>query len=285
MASWMQHLVRTVVRPVGGTQKPMSRVKLFTLLALALAAICIAPVARADTFTFNVDYCTNPCLGGTASANNGGTVTVTQSGTNIVDVKVALNNLVFHDQGLESFAFNISGNPTLTFITTGALANGDIKLISGGGSTWTFSQPAGNTDGAGSTFGYSLDCAGGAGACTGSPSTLEFAIDYTGLTPLSLETRSGANGTTTNVDFAANVSAGGGACTGMIGAGNGTAQSTPFTAHSGSTACGGTSTTPEPTSILFFGTGLLVAGGALRKKFSSLRQVLDGREWVDGDPL
>ena len=171
---------------------------------------------------------------------------VTQAAANIVDVLVTLNSLLFHDQGLESFAFNIIGNPTLTLVT-GTLANGDIKIINAGGSAWTFSQPAGNTDGAGKTFGYSLDCTGGAGACTGSPSTLEFQVDVTGLTPTSFETLTGSSGTT-NVDFAANVSANGGACTGMIEAGNGTGQSMPQTTNSG-TPCTRSSAVPEPTSI------------------------------------
>jgi hypothetical protein len=237
-----------------------------------MAALVAVPSAFADFFTFNADYCSNPCLGGVPASNNGGTVTLTQMGSGIVDVVVALAaGLHFHDQGLESFAFNITGNPALT-LTTGALAAGNIKVISGGGGTWTtFDQPAGNTDGAGSTFGYALDCTAGAGSCAGSPSTLEFEVDSSGLTPLSFETRTGSSGTT-NVDFAANVSAGGGACTGMVGAGNGTNQSTPVTTNKSTTICsggvisGGGGTVPEPSSIILFGTVLVGITAFWRKK-------------------
>lgn len=236
---------------------------LLGLLAIAVVVMAFGTPAVADTFTFNVDYCSNPCLGGVPASNNGGTVAVTQSGTNIVDVLVSLN-YPFHDQGLESFAFNITGNPTLTLVT-GALALGDIKIINAGGSGWTFSQPAGNTDGAGKTFGYSLDCTAGSGVCVGSPSTLEFQVDITGLTPASFETLSGSGGTTVNVDFAANVA--NGTCTGMIGAGNGTSQSTGATTNAG-TPCGAPPPppVPEPGAMTLFGTGLVALGGLLRRK-------------------
>jgi hypothetical protein len=236
----------------------MYRNLLWVMAALALGTV----PAAADTFTFNVDYCSNPCLGGVAASNNGGTVTVTQSATNIVDVNVQLNNALFHDQGLDSFAFNITNNPSLTLIT-GTLATGDIKIINAGGSTWTFNQPAGNTDGAGS-FLYSFDCAAGSGHCAGSPSVFEFQVDVTGLTVAALETR---NGTASNVDFAANVSTGGGSCTGMVGAGNGTSASTAATTNPGGTACTGTTTaTPEPTALLLFGSGLIGIGALVRRR-------------------
>ena len=201
------------------------------------------------------------------------------AGVNVVDVLVTLNNLVFHDQGLESFAFNISGNPSLTQVTTLG-ASGQLTIINGGGSTWTLTHPAGNTDGAGSTFGYSLDCTAGAGACVGSPSTLEFQIELTGLTPAGLETLSGAvvkQGknlvqTTTNVDFAANVA--NGACTGEIGAGSGTGQSTPQTTGKGTTTCG--TAVPEPGTLLLVGFGLLgLSLGAFgRRKWMARRRAV-----------
>jgi hypothetical protein len=240
----------------------MTKTILLLVVALALTAV---PAAFADTFTFNVDFCSNPCLGGVPASNNGGTVAVTQVSSGIVDVLVSLSNLLFHDQGLESFAFNITNNPSLTLVT-GALANGDIKIINAGGSTWTFGSPAGNTDGAGKTFGYSLDCAAGSGHCAGSPATLEFQVDSTGLTPASFETRTGNTGTT-NVDFAANVSANGGTCTGMIGAGNGTGQSTPATTNTSTTVCsGGGGTVPEPSAIVLLGTAIIGVMGIIRKK-------------------
>src|SRR5262245_14540957 len=139
----------------------MKRLWVLAVLAVSLAA---ASPAMADSFTFNVDYCTTPCLGGVPASNNGGTVTVTQFATNIVDVTVTLSGVIFHG-ALQSFAFNISGNPTLTQVAS-LTTSGQLTIVDGGGGTWTLVQPAGNTDGAGSTFGYALECTTGKGnAC------------------------------------------------------------------------------------------------------------------------
>jgi hypothetical protein len=246
------------------------------LLVLALTATIGTQTAlAADTFTFNQDFCGNPCLGGVAANNNGGTVTVSQFATNIVDVLVQLNNLVFHDQGLDSFAFNITGNPTLTKVDS-LSGNNQLAIINAGGGTWTFNQPAQNTDGAGKTFDYSLDCTGAAGACAGDPSTLEFRVEVTGITPTSLETLTGApdnkgNPTTVNVDFAADASANGGVCTGMIGAGNGTGQSTPLTTHTDATACRSAGTVPEPASIMLLGSVFVGLATVVRRKQARMR--------------
>ena len=243
-------------------------------ISLLLAAI-VAPAARADSFTFNIDYCTNPCISGTT----GGTVVLTQVATNIVDVLVTLQTgLTFHKSNgagsLNSFVFNILNNPTLTQTTAGSAPGaGQLKVINGGGSTWTFSQPSVNANGAGSVFGYALDCTPAPGGCAGSPSVLEFQINVAGLTVASLETRTGAldkkgGGTVTNVDFAANVA--NGACAGMIGAGNGTGQSSAATIGTG-TPCstpgeGSTSgSVPEPTSVALLGTVLAVTVGGVRR--------------------
>jgi hypothetical protein len=249
---------------------------LLTLLVLSAVAV---PTAKADTFTFNIDYCGNPCINGTT----GGTVVLTQTATNIVDVLVTLQTgLTFHKSNgagtLNSFVFNILNNPSLTLTSAaGAPGLNQIKIINGGGSTWSFVQPATNANGAGSTFGYALDCAPSAGGCAGSPSVLEFQINVSGLTVASLETRNGAvvtQGkkniqTVVNVDFAANVA--NGTCTGMIGAGNGTNQSAPATIHSGTpcaTPGGGSTvgTVPEPTSFALMGTVAAIALGGLRRK-------------------
>src|SRR5262245_4631582 len=191
-----------------GGKLVMRRFVLFTVLALSLVA---APQAMAATasFTLNVDFCTNPCLGGVPAANNGGTVTLTDIAGG-VDVLVTLaSGLAFHDQGLTSFAFN----STITLAAT------DITVLTATGAPWTVEIPAVNSDGAGK-FGYGISCTAAAGACAGAPTSLHFTILHTGLTIANLETLAGPSGST-KVDFAANVSASGGACTGVIGGGNG----------------------------------------------------------------
>jgi hypothetical protein len=230
--------------------------KLLLVAVLAVGLVAVSN-ASADQFTFNVDYCSNPCLGGVPANNNAGTVTLTQTATNIVTVNVTLNNLIFHDQGLDSFGFNVTGNPALT-LTTGVIAANQVKITNDGGSTWTFHNPAGNTDGAG-TFMYSFECASGAGHCAGSPSTFEFQIDVTGLTVAGLEILGSAN-----VDFAANVA--NGTCTGMVGAGNGTSQSTAATTNSG-TACA--AAVPEPATLALVGSGLITLGLSARRKWKA----------------
>ena len=255
--------------------------KLLLVIGAITVATFVAPFASADSFTFNEDFCSNPCLGGVAASNDGGTVTVTQSATNIVDVKVALaSGLLFHNNALESFAFDILlggvSNTTLTDITSGSLAAGDIELVSAGTTgSWTFQQGSavGNTNPAGGNFEYGFQCSAGPGACSPATSTLEFQVDLTGLTPSNFETLTGVGGSN-KVDFTANVA--NGTCTGMIGAGNGSAQSTPSTG-TGGTACGLSEgppppSVPEPSSVLLLGTAGLGIVMVMKRRFGSQKQ-------------
>src|SRR5215471_14402180 len=78
---------------------------LFTLFLVLPLGIGATTNAWADSFTFNVDFCSNPCLGGVPANNNGGTVTLTQltSGGSNSGVQVAVqlaSGVNFHDQGL-----------------------------------------------------------------------------------------------------------------------------------------------------------------------------------------
>lgn len=229
----------------------LSHMNVWTVFVVALMAISITPPARADVFNLNVDYCGLGCL---VPGTTGGTVTLTQF-ANEVDIVVALSSgLVFHDQGLTSFSFNnINGGlTTANFVAT----------FSSGSSTSTFDASP-NSDGAGS-FLYGFDCAAGANGCAGLPTILTIKATSAGITVASFETKGSAK-----VDFAANVAVSSqSGCTGVIGGGNGTAQTSPsHPGSSGTTECGSTPT-PEPASIAFFGTGLLGVGLVLRRRFS-----------------
>lgn len=238
----------------------MSRVSLWTLLGIAIVAICTAPAARADVFNLNVDFCTLSCLGGVG--NVGGTVTLTlgtgSNGITAGNVRFDVNlaapagvQLNFHQtNGLDAFMFNYAGTATLSF----------------SGLTTNYNQPLGpgsyHEDGAGS-FEYIIKY------------YTQPAVDGTSLTftvhgtdssgaavPLALSDFETRNSDASLVDFAANVS--NGACTGLIGAGNGTGVSTA--AFYGTGPCSGA--VPEPTSIVLFGSSLLLAGFLVRKRLA-----------------
>jgi hypothetical protein len=166
-----------------------------------------------------------------------GMVELTDNGTNTVHVKVDLSSgLKFINAGYEgSFDFDLIGNPTISF----------SSITSG----WT---PLGTTagshkfDGIGD-FEYGLDCDCGPGGSNPKLGPLEFDVTAAGLTLASFKEKSGEGyyfGADA-IDY--NLS---GNPTGAIG------------------ASGDPLHTPEPGSIILFGTIALGTSGLLRRKLA-----------------
>ncbi len=213
----------------------MSRTNVWVTLAALLLVVALAPAARADIFELNVDFCSTGCI--PAGMTSVGTVEVTSPLANTVQVAVNITPpLEFHGgRGLDSFVFSVIGFPNLT------VGNG-FTILDAGGSVWTQNATV-KADGAGD-FMYSFDCTQGPNGCTPAPvRTFVFRITAPGLTLAAVESVNNKN-----VVFAADVS-------------NSTISG--FTGMVGAT---GVPSVPEPTSIVFLGTGLLAVGIVLRKK-------------------
>lgn len=230
------------------------------IFAAVVAVALMVPAARADMFQLNVDYCGGGCI--SPPGSSGGTVTLTLgTGSNAiaigdVEIDVSLfSPLVFHQTtGLDAFMFNYAGagNLSTTSITTHFALSGPGTYHEDGPQNFNYIVQYDTSPGVdGSSLSFTLHSSSGA------------------LTLANLETtRSGAS----KVDFGANVSfaSANGTCTGVIGGGNGSADTSPSfqgsqTNDSG-VNCNGV--VPEPTAIALYGSGLLVAGWWIRRRYS-----------------
>lgn len=201
--------------------------------------------AMADTYVFTSDHCTGGCSTGAA---NMGTITVTQDGLNTVDISVQLESgFGFVDTGAgagASFFFRLLGNPEITYsgITSGWTVPNVIPVNQ---------QIAGSYAGDGlmGQFEYALNCnTGGAcgnGGSNPAPGTLQFTVTALGLTAADFNDTADASGS----PFAADVISSNGR-TGLI---DGSLSPVPFS-------------TPEPSTILVLGMGMLGLGAAMRRK-------------------
>jgi hypothetical protein len=147
-------------------------------------ALLFSGASRANVLTFSLtsDHCTGGCLTGQSS---GGTITLTDTGTNTVSVDVTLaNGNKFVSTGQQTdFGFNLTGTPTITYsgFTTG------FSVTPGTGTVGQTQNGTGNfhDDGTG-FFQYGVDCSGcGNGGSAPLAGPLDFTITGSGLSTAS----------------------------------------------------------------------------------------------------
>jgi hypothetical protein len=211
------------------------KIRLAVVLMATLAMALCSGLAHATTYQLTVDNCTGGCNPG-APGTSMGTVVVTGQGTTSLTVVITLvSPLQFVNTGLQqTIDFNLLGSPT---VALGSTSNASFSLDSTTAGSEHF-------DGFGNfTYALKLNTAQGAGGAVASPET--FVINC-GAGCTSLTESANANGFFFGVDVYNSTRN----TTGPIGTG------------------GGTLTTPEPGSLVLFGSGLLGLAGILRRKLS-----------------
>jgi hypothetical protein len=192
-----------------------------------LVVLALLSASAAHAQTF-FQLTTDACTG-TCGTSPFGQVELQQDGTNSVHVTVTLfNGDELIDTGAhQTFTFDVGGTPMITMVTAGYTAD----------AAGSYSQP-----GFGGTFPYAIECTGcGHGGSSPEGGTLSFIVTESGGLSVANFISDGS------AFFTADIIGNNGG-TGAVG------------------APGPGSITPEPRSLLLFGTGLLLIGVTLRRR-------------------